>query len=90
MSGTYNKIKGTAQKAVGAGKEELGKAIDDPELQSKGILEQAQGAASKAFGNAKEAISDGIDKAKDALEDLKESAQEKFEDIKESVEKKTK
>ncbi|HCE37296.1 MAG TPA: CsbD family protein, partial [Zymomonas mobilis] len=24
MSGTYNKIKGTAQKAVGAGKEELG------------------------------------------------------------------
>src|SRR4051794_39199547 len=43
MSGLGDKIKGKAQEAVGATKEGLGKATDNPDMQGEGMADKARG-----------------------------------------------
>lgn len=56
MSSNTDKLKGTANQAIGKVKKGVGEATDDPELKGEGILQEAKGNLQKAVGNAKSAI----------------------------------
>ena len=56
MSSTTDKIKGTANQAVGKIKKGVGEATDDPALKGEGQVQEAKGDLQKAVGNAKSTI----------------------------------
>jgi uncharacterized protein YjbJ (UPF0337 family) len=56
MSSTTDKLKGTANQAIGKIKKGVGEATDDPALKGEGTLQEAKGDLQKAVGNAKSAI----------------------------------
>lgn len=62
MGSTSDKIKGTANDAIGNVKQAVGKATDNKKLQAEGIAQERKGEAQKAVGNAKDAVKDAIDK----------------------------
>ena len=62
MGSTADKIKGTANDAIGQVKEGIGKAVDSDKLQAEGLAQQAKGHGQKAVGEAKEAAKDAADK----------------------------
>jgi uncharacterized protein YjbJ (UPF0337 family) len=49
-------VKGAADKASGAIKEGVGKAVGDKSLEAKGKIDKAKGEAREALGDAKDAI----------------------------------
>lgn len=49
-------LKGAADKASGAAKDALGKALGDRKLQAEGAIDKAKGAAREALGDAKDAV----------------------------------
>jgi len=63
MSSTGDKIKGTANEAVGNIKQAIGKATDNDRLRAEGKAQELKGEAQKAKGNVKETIKKGIDRA---------------------------
>lgn len=56
MSSTSDKIKGTADQAVGKLKQGVGEATDNPKLKSEGHMQEAKGKFQIAVGDAKAAI----------------------------------
>lgn len=62
MSSTTDKIKGLANEAVGNVKQAAGKALNKPELEAEGIVQERKGEAQQAVGKAKDAVKKGIDK----------------------------
>lgn len=62
MGSTSDKIKGTANDAIGNVKQAVGKATDNKKLQAEGIAQERKGEAQKAVGNAKDTVKDAIDK----------------------------
>ena len=56
MSSNTDKLKGTANQAIGKVKQGVGEATDDPELKGEGKIQETKGDAQKAVGKAKEAI----------------------------------
>lgn len=60
MGELTDKIKGTANKAAGAVKAEIGKATDNPKLEAEGELQKAKGEAQKIAGAVKGAAGDKI------------------------------
>jgi uncharacterized protein YjbJ (UPF0337 family) len=50
------RIEGAAQKAVGAAKQTVGKAIGNPTLQAEGVADQVVGTAKVTVGKAKDAL----------------------------------
>jgi uncharacterized protein YjbJ (UPF0337 family) len=56
MSSTTDKLKGTANQAIGKIKKGVGEATDDPALKGEGTVQEAKGDLQKAVGNAKSAI----------------------------------
>ena len=56
MSSTTDKIKGTANQAIGKIKKGVGEATDDPALKGEGQIQEAKGNLQKAVGNAKATI----------------------------------
>ena len=56
MSSTTDKLKGTANQAIGKIKKGVGEATDDPALKGEGALQEAKGDLQKAVGNAKSVI----------------------------------
>ncbi len=49
-------VKGAADKASGAIKEGVGKAVGDKSLEAKGKIDKAKGEAREALGDAKDAL----------------------------------
>ncbi len=49
-------VKSAADKASGAIKEGVGKAVGDKSLEAKGKIDKAKGEAREALGNAKDAL----------------------------------
>jgi uncharacterized protein YjbJ (UPF0337 family) len=49
-------LKGAAEKAKGAVKEGVGKAVGDKELESDGKIDKAKGEAHRAAGDVKDAV----------------------------------
>jgi uncharacterized protein YjbJ (UPF0337 family) len=63
MSSSGDKIKGTANEAVGNVKQAVGKATDNDRLRAEGKAQELKGDAQKAKGEVKDAIKKTIDKA---------------------------
>ena len=63
MGSTGDKIKGTANEAVGKAKKKLGEATGDEQLEGEGVMQEVKGKGQKTIGNAKEATKDALDRA---------------------------
>ena len=63
MGSTSDKIKGTANEAMGKVKQNLGEATGDERLEGEGAMQQVKGKGQKTLGDAKEAAKDAIDRA---------------------------
>jgi uncharacterized protein YjbJ (UPF0337 family) len=65
---TMNKeqIKGTVKDLTGKAQEAAGKAIDDKEMQAKGLQKQVAGNVEKAVGDAKQGVKNFTDAVKNA------------------------
>ena len=62
MSATTDKIKGTANEAIGKAKQGLGEVTGSDKLKGEGLAQEAKGDIQKGVGNAKEAVKDAADK----------------------------
>ncbi|MEF9672428.1 MULTISPECIES: CsbD family protein [unclassified Pseudomonas] len=63
MSSTSDKIKGTANEAVGNIKQAVGKATGNNQMRAEGKVQELKGDAQKAVGKTKDAIKKGVDRA---------------------------
>ena len=63
MSSTSDKIKGTANEAVGNVKQTVGKATGNNQMRAEGKVQELKGDAQKAVGKTKDAIKKGVDRA---------------------------
>ena len=63
MSSTTDKIKGTANEAIGKVKQKIGEATGDRKMQGEGALQEANGRGQKVLGDAKDLARDAVDKA---------------------------
>ncbi|WP_296178800.1 CsbD family protein [Pseudomonas sp. UBA1879] len=62
MSSTGDKIKGTANEAVGNIKQGVGKATGNDKLRAEGKAQEVKGEVQKKVGDAKDAVKKGVDK----------------------------
>jgi uncharacterized protein YjbJ (UPF0337 family) len=63
MGSTADKVKGTANEAIGKTKQGIGEATGSERLEGEGAIQEVKGKGQKALGDAKEATKDAIDKA---------------------------
>jgi uncharacterized protein YjbJ (UPF0337 family) len=63
MGATADKVKGTANEAIGKVKQGVGEAVGNDRLQGEGLLQEVKGRSEKAVGDAKQATKDTIDEA---------------------------
>ncbi len=57
MSGTKDKVKGTANEALGSVKEGAGKLVGSDKLRAEGAADKAKGKIQKTVGEAKDKLS---------------------------------
>lgn len=62
MGSTTDKIKGLANEAAGNVKQAAGKALNKPELEAEGVMQERKGEAQQALGKGKDAIKNVVDK----------------------------
>jgi uncharacterized protein YjbJ (UPF0337 family) len=67
MSSTTDKIKGTANEAIGKAKQGIGEATGSDRLQGEGAIQEVKGKGQKAMGDAKEATKDAANDAAAAV-----------------------
>ena len=53
-----DQVKGTTKEATGQIKQDVGRALNDRELQAKGLAKEAEGKLQKNLGDAKEVVDD--------------------------------
>ena len=63
MGSTSDKIKGTANEAMGKVKRKLGEATGDEQLEGEGVMQDLKGKGQKAVGDTKEAAKEALDRA---------------------------
>ena len=63
---TADKIKGTANEAIGKAKQGIGEATGSERLEGEGVIQEVKGKGQKAIGDAKEATKDAVNKAAEA------------------------
>jgi uncharacterized protein YjbJ (UPF0337 family) len=63
MGSTTDKIKGTANEAIGKAKQGIGEATGSDRLEGEGAIQEVKGKGQKAVGDAKEATKDAVNKA---------------------------
>ena len=66
MGATTDKVKGTANEAIGKAKQGIGEAVGSDKLQGEGVIQEVKGKGQKAMGDAKEATKEALDKAANA------------------------
>lgn len=62
MGSTGDKIKGTANEAVGNAKQGIGKAVGNERLQAEGKMQELKGEGQKTMGKAKDAVKDTVNR----------------------------
>jgi len=62
-----NRVSGAMDKAKGAVKEETGKIIGNPKLQSSGAADKAKGEVKQAAGKIADAARETVDRASDSF-----------------------
>jgi uncharacterized protein YjbJ (UPF0337 family) len=63
MSSTTDKVKGTANEAMGKAKQKIGEATGSERLEGEGAIQEVKGKGQKAVGDAKEATKDALNRA---------------------------
>jgi uncharacterized protein YjbJ (UPF0337 family) len=63
MGSTTDKIKGTANEAMGKAKQGIGEATGNERLEGEGVIQEVKGKGQKAVGDAKDATKDAINRA---------------------------
>ena len=63
MGSTTDKIKGTANEAMGKAKQGIGEATDNERLEGEGAMQELKGKGQKTVGDAKEAAKDAMNRA---------------------------
>jgi uncharacterized protein YjbJ (UPF0337 family) len=63
MGSTTDKIKGTANEAIGKTKQGIGEATGSERLKGEGVIQEVKGKGQQAMGDAKDAAKDAIDRA---------------------------
>jgi uncharacterized protein YjbJ (UPF0337 family) len=63
MGSVADKVKGTANEAMGKAKQGIGEATGDDRLQGEGAVQEVKGKGQKAVGDAEEATKDAVNKA---------------------------
>jgi uncharacterized protein YjbJ (UPF0337 family) len=63
MSSTSDKIKGTANEAMGKAKQKIGEATGSERLEGEGAIQEVKGKGQKAVGDTKEMAKDAINRA---------------------------
>ena len=63
MGSTTDKIKGTANEAIGKAKQGIGEATGSERLKGEGVIQEVKGKGQQAMGDAKDAGKDAIDRA---------------------------
>lgn len=66
MGSTTDKIKGTANEAIGKAKQGLGEATGSEKLKGEGVVQEIKGKGQKTMGDAKDAAKEAIDRAASA------------------------
>jgi len=67
MSSTNDKIRGSANDAIGAVKKTAGEATDNEELRQEGEGQQVKGKAQKLLGDAKDLVGDTAESLSNAV-----------------------
>ncbi len=62
-----DEVKGTWDKAKGAVKENVGRAIDDRDMEAEGQADRASGNVQDAYGEAKRKTGDAVNDVGDAI-----------------------
>jgi uncharacterized protein YjbJ (UPF0337 family) len=73
MGATADKIKGTANEAIGKAKQGIGEATGSDRLQGEGVIQEVKGKGQKAVGDAKDATKEAANKAAAAATTLPEN-----------------
>jgi uncharacterized protein YjbJ (UPF0337 family) len=63
MGATTDKIKGTANEAMGKAKQGVGEATGSERLQGEGAVQEIKGKGQKAVGDVKQATKDAVNSA---------------------------
>jgi uncharacterized protein YjbJ (UPF0337 family) len=66
MGATTDKIKGTANEAIGKAKQGMGEATGSDRLEGEGVIQEVKGKGQKAVGDAKQATKDAVNNAASA------------------------
>lgn len=67
MSSTTDKIRGTANEAVGSLKRSIGRVTGNRDLQAEGVAQQTKGRTQKTVGEAKDGIRNVADRINKSL-----------------------
>jgi len=76
MGSLNDKLNGAANETVGAIKQAAGKAVDSPELEGEGVLQELKGKGQTALGDAKDAVSDALEGAAAKAKELAKNAKD--------------
>jgi uncharacterized protein YjbJ (UPF0337 family) len=63
MGAMEDKIKGTANEAIGKAKQGIGEATGSDLLEGEGVIQEVKGKGQKAVGDAKQATKDAVNNA---------------------------
>ena len=63
MGATTDKIKGTANEAMGKAKQKIGEATGSERLEGEGAIQEVKGKGQQAVGDAKEMTKDALNRA---------------------------
>jgi uncharacterized protein YjbJ (UPF0337 family) len=77
-----DEIKGKAKEATGYIKEKAGEMMNDPDLETEGEVEKAEGKVQHAWGKAKDTARDVVDEAEDTASDVAGDAEDAAHDAK--------
>jgi uncharacterized protein YjbJ (UPF0337 family) len=64
-----DEMKGKVEKAKGYIKEEVGEALNDPELEAEGRAERDAGKLREGFGKAKRKVGEAVDDVADKIDE---------------------
>lgn len=62
MGSTSDKVKGLANEAVGNVKQGVGKAVNNPDMEAEGVVQERKGEAQQTVGKGKDAVKNVVDK----------------------------
>jgi uncharacterized protein YjbJ (UPF0337 family) len=76
MGAINDKIKGDLNQTAGAAKQAVGDAIDSPQLEGEGALQELKGKGQAMLGDVKEVVSEAIETATEKAKELANNAKE--------------